>query len=213
KGGILARIEQLMKQTEAEHAKLTAETGQMQAELEASDAPKIAALKEQVQNFLLEFKIAEASKVLADTAMESDKGQTDKAVLEQQVEWMTRLRDNLVADLEKVESKLPVERKSGQAVPPGRVKATSERVEIWLPQGRLPIPWDDVKSESIFALAKSQFARDLPPDDLAERKWDLGIYAMVLGRDEESRELVNDAVVLKGSYQEMMPALEKLRGG
>ncbi len=213
KGGILARVEELMKQTEAETSKMAAEQGKMQGEMEASDAPKIADLKEQVHKLLLEFKLDEAAKALADTELESEKGKADKAALEQQVEWMIRLRQNLVADLEKVESKLAVERKSGQPVPQGRVKATSERVEIWLPQGRLPIPWDDVKSESIFALAKSQFENEIPPDDLADRKWDLGIYAMILGRDEESRELTNDAVVLKGTYQEKIPVLEKLRGG
>ena len=93
------------------------------------------------------------------------------------------------------------------------VKATDARVEIWLPAGILPIPWADVTSESLIAVAESLIKPDLEAAAAADRQWALGVFEIATGHKTDGEAHLKTAAEARNEYKEALPELLEFGGG
>ena len=98
-------------------------------------------------------------------------------------------------------------------LPPGKLTGNETQLVLQSPYGNTPVPWLDLSLDSLAAIGKSFIKPALPPDEIAERQWNLGNFALVIGRVDAARELLNAAAEAKPDFkdavEQLLPAPEK----
>ncbi|HEV7401967.1 MAG TPA: protein kinase [Chthoniobacteraceae bacterium] len=113
-------------------------------------------------------------------------------ILQRKVEWLDQFKKQLIQDLAKGYAG-PIKLADNSVLATPIVKATDAGVEIAAaaaaPEQRA---WTTLSSESVCAMAESFITPDLPPAAASERRWLLGVFALLDGQRNIARKNLMD---------------------
>ena len=178
-----------------------------QAEEEAADAPTLAELRAKIATLTRDYKFSEARAAAAASRLISAKGKAEQEMLTLKMDALVKFRTGLITDLPAANCTTPVARRSAAPVPAGTVRATEARVEIITPYGLLPIPWADVAPESLYNVGRALLKPGGDAAAFADRQWNLGVYALSIGKRTEAETLLTAAAEAKDAYKAALPSL------
>ena len=120
---------------------------------------------------------------------------------------LKKFKTQLVKDLGTTGYSGPLTRTTGAAVPAGKLTGTENDLSLRSVFGLIPLNWGDISIDSLIAMSKSFITPTLPPAEAAERKWATGNFALVMGRTDAARELLNAAAEAKPEYKDAVATL------
>lgn len=191
-------------------ARIQSQEQQRMLEAETVEAPKLAEAMQKCVAAIAQFRFAEAKAAAEAPSFNSAKYQAKQRLLVERMDALVKFKAQLIQDLITLGYTGPVNRRSGAAVPQGTLRATDTQLELRTPYGVLPIPWTDVTPDSVIGIARSFIRPDMPSEAAAVRQWNLGMYALAMGRRDMGRELLQAAALARPAYQ---PTLTELLQG
>ena len=212
-GPLTVKFDAALKKLSADLGDIEARQAKEMSEQATADVPLLIELRQKLGALSRDYRFAEARALIAGAKLRGEKGQREQAALVRKMEWLIKFRAQLIGDLAPGGCTTPVSRKSGAAVPIGTVKATDARVEIWLPAGILPIPWADITSESLIAVAQSLIKPELDSAAAADRQWALGVFELTTGHKTDGEAHLATAAQARNEYKEALPQLLESDGG
>lgn len=188
-------------------AAVEAEKTRKAVEEEAADAKILGEAKQKVATLVPQFKFNEARQAIASARPRGEKAKREHTALVRRMEWLARFKSLLIGDLTAAGYPNPIRKKAGGDVAGGVSGATDAQIAVRTPFGFVPVPWPELAPESAYAMAGSFVRGNLTPDQIADRKWLLGVFALSFGKPAEARTLLADAAQAKREYSDAMPLL------
>lgn len=179
---MIAKFEETLKADEAESQK------QMADQIEA-DKKAMADAKTQSAALVSQMKYGEAVKMLQNLIVVGEPAKAEQMVMIKRVDYLAKFKEFLVQDLGSTGYTGPLKRRNGAGLPPGTLRGSDLRLDIYTSYGAVQVEWPDVAMESIVAAARSF----LKGRDADEKKWLLGVYLIANGRDADGRTLLTEA--------------------
>ncbi len=170
------------------------------AEMEAADAKTLADTLTRVTGLYAGFKFTEAAQLLAAAPLTNEKRKEERDAWAKRTEWLSRFKATMINDINTVGYNQPLRRKTGTAIPAGLRKANDEKAEIVTPYGNVPVPWNEFSVESLTIVAQT-FLRTAPPENAADRQWQLGVFLHTFEKKAEAMIMLNQAAESKPDYR------------
>jgi hypothetical protein len=208
KSGLAKRLEHVTKKIEQALAADDTKKQEKTADAENVDAPHLAEAKKKCAALVAQYRFIEAKTAAEELKVTSEKHRTEQRALLAHMTALAKFKTQLVHDMSIAGYNGKIVRRNGAAIPAGRFTATDANVELRSAFGTVPIPWADVSPDSLIAAAKSFIKADLPSDAAADRNWELGIYALTMGRKDVAHELIALAVQAKPEYSDAKQLIE-----
>jgi serine/threonine protein kinase len=205
------RIDALTKDLEVQIAADEAKKQETLTKAENTDAPLLLEVKKKCVALIGPYRFAEARKAAEEAKVSSDKYKTEKRALVAHMDALAKFKAQLVSDLGTVGYAGQVARRNGSVIPVGRVTATEMNLEVRSNFGMVAVPWSELAPDSLITIAKALLKPNVA--DVADRQWQLGIYALTMGRKEVAREYLTLAAQGKTEYSELKQLLESTIAG
>ena len=186
-------------------ASVMAEKAKMSAEEQAFDDKVLPEAKKKRTELLAKYQFEAAKQVISDPNFKTEKAKDEQALLIKKASWLANFKSQLVEDLNAKGYAKPLNSKAGAPIAGGVAKADDQQLLVNSPRGLVPVPWSDVAPESVFTMAQSFIAPDMPPAISAFRKWHLGVFASYAGKNTESQTLLKEAAELRSIFAEELP--------
>ncbi len=171
-----------------------------EAEHEASEAKALADALTAVNGFYAAFKFTEAAKLLAATNVANEKRKEERNAWAKRTEWLSRFKGTVISDINTTGYAQPLRRRNGTPIQYGLRLANDATTTMVTPFGNVTVPWTDLSVESLVTIAQS-FLRTAPPETLADRQWQLGVFLYSFDKKTEGRLMLNQAAESKVDYQ------------
>ena len=178
------------------------ETARRQSAEDAADEKTLAEAKIKLSALEQQFKFMDAGAVAAAIRVTGAKGKSERDALLKAADWLEKFKHSLVLDITTTGYSAPIVKRNGTQLPGGAHRASDEQIEVITPFGSLSAPWSDISFESVFAMGQAFLKTSVPLDRLADREWDLGVFAMHAGKPREGRDLLLQASQVKEEYRE-----------
>jgi len=123
------------------------------------------------------------------------------SALRRKAGWLSDFKEMLIGDIASGGYAKPVTRRNGALISGGVTKASDERIEVKLPYGTAPIAWGDISVQTVIDMARG-YLEKAKGGDRAERLWLLGVFAYEMGRADEGRKLLLEAVQASDVHKE-----------
>jgi tetratricopeptide (TPR) repeat protein len=180
----------------------------MAVEVDA-DTQAFPPAKVQYYELLARCEYAEARNAIFEPHLKSVKKQKEQDLLAARAGYLEKFKFYLVLEIGNTGYSQPVTLKDGKSVSGGIAKFEDKTIQLRDKTGVRTVPWSDLAPESLLAIGQSLIADGEEADKAAFRKWHLGNYAAAIGRTEEARKLMQEAVAANPQYApEMTPLLE-----
>lgn len=197
--GLIAKLTtmegELKTQVDAATAKMTAQT----AAAEAGDMQIVNDVKARVAAFNEKFNFGDALQIVFTATVDGDKAKAELEAWLKRTQWLAKFKSTLVADLTTNGYTKPLTKKDSTSLTTGIKSADDSEL---LTPAKVAIPWTDLASDSIIAMAKEFLTKDPAPEVVAERKWLLGNYLFQLGRKTDALALMREAAAARPEYKD-----------
>lgn len=200
-----ALLQALVQEAEQSVAAARAERERSIAESEAADAQALAEVRPKTELLFTQFRFADARGALMMLQPRSEKGQQRKALLVKRADWLAKFKLSLIQDLIAHRFPAPIGKRSGEKLDGVVENASDSGLAMKLQFGTAAVPWSDIALESVYTMARSFLRLDPLPDRAADRRWHLGIFALMAGKHEEGKAWLQQAAQLKPTYQPQIP--------
>jgi len=175
------------------------------AEEAASDAKALADLKAKMTLLCNQYKFTEANSAATAAKVTAASAREQREGFIKMTAWLARFKEQLIQDVNTVGYPAQILKRTGLAIPGTVAKASETQVEVKSTYGSAPVPWSEISSDSVIVMARSFMRADAPPDRLAEREWNAGVYCAFFSKPKESRAYLTAAAQLKSEYQGYLP--------
>jgi hypothetical protein len=179
-----------------------AEIARRQAEVDAADEKTLTEAKAKLSALEQQFKFTDAEVVAAAIRVTGAKGKAEREALVKSADWLEKFKRSLILDIISIGYSAPLVKRNGTQLPGGAHRANDEQIEVITPFGSLSAPWTDISFESVFAMGQAFLKASVPADRLADRQWDLGVFAFHAGKPREGRDLLLQASQAKEEYRD-----------
>lgn len=125
----------------------------------------------------------------------------ERDLLVHRVQWLVMFKEQLVKDLNTSGYQAALQRRNGQQLTGGVARASDMQLDIKVQFGNVPIAWSDLTPQSVLAMARSFIKPTLPPDALADRQWQAGVFCIFTQLTNESQALMDEASTVKDEYR------------
>jgi hypothetical protein len=207
KSELADRIDDLIKELNTAIAADESKSQEKMAQAEAADAVLLLDAKKKCAALVGQYRFVEAKAVAEEAKVSSETRTKEKRALVVHMEALAKFKAQLLKDLANPGYSGPVSRRGGSTIPAGRVTGSEAGLEVKSPFAIMNASWAELAPETVIAIAKS-FIKPTPPDAAADRQWQLGIYALTMGKKDVAREYINMAVQGKSEYSETKQLLE-----
>lgn len=177
------------------------------AEAEKADETKLAEAKKNCSALIAQLRFAEGLAVAQAAKPTTSKGKKPHDLLVKRMEALANFKADLVRELSTKGYAGPATRRTGAPLPPGTLMGNETQLQIKSPYGATPIGWLDISLDSFLAIGKSLIKPTLPKEEAAEKQWNLGNYALVIGKADIARELLAAAAEGNPEYKEAVDQL------
>ena len=185
-------------------ASLDAQLGdktKVMAEQDDADAEVFPAAKAKWAELAAKYEFGEAMRAIFEAKLTTAKRKKEQEILSARARYLEQFKFYLVLELRTDGYPKPVFLKNGATVEGGIAKMDDTHLYLRDKAGEREVKWNDVSPESIFEMAKSLVTPDEEANKAAFRKWHLGNYAAFIGKDDEARKLMNEAVQANPQYE------------
>jgi hypothetical protein len=153
----------------------------------------LASTRTKVAELCKAWSFKEALTLLNTRPLKNSDFAREQRILQRKVEWLEQFKAQLIRDLAKGYSG-PVKLTDNSILAAPIVKASEAGVEVstagGAPEQRA---WTTLSPESVCAIAESFITPDLPPPAASERRWLLGVFALLDGQRNIARKSLMDA--------------------
>ncbi len=171
------------------------------AAIEAADARTLSDAKTKIAAQWQQFRPADAEIVARAVQVTGEKGRAEREALLKKMGWLAKFKTTLIGDLNTIGYAAAVPKKNGSQLPGPVRRASESQVETIIPFGSVTASWTDLSPDGVIAMGKSFLRTGLPADVLADRQWQLGVYAFHSGKTREGRDLLILASQAKPEYR------------
>ncbi len=178
----------------------TAESARLAA-LETTELKTMAEAKTKLLTLCGQLRYAEALATLKAIRLETEPAQRLHASMVMKTEWLARYKATLIGDLVSTGYPEPLIKRNNTQIPGGVRRADEAKVEIVSQFGSVPVPWTEVSPDCLFAMGQSFLRQARTIDKLADRQWQLGVFALFIGKDAQGRDLLISAARAKDEYR------------
>lgn len=166
----------------------------------AAEEQLLTAAKLRMKTLCEAYQFAEAARVITAVLVKSDPHVKDRDLLKRRIEWLAQFKDQLIRDLETGYAG-PLQRKNGQPVSGGVIRATDGYLRIRVGISTTMIGWNDLTPQSVLAMARAFIRPGITPEAAAERKWTAGVFAIFAGLPADSEALMAEAALFNDNYR------------
>ncbi len=201
---LLAAITEKVREIGAKMAEANfaarAEAARKAAMQVAAEEQLLTAAKLRMKTLCEAYQFAEAARVITAVLVKSDPHVKDRDLLKRRIEWLAQFKDQLIRDLETGYAG-PLQRKNGQPVSGGVIRATDGYLRIRVGISTTMIGWNDLTPQSVLAMARAFIRPGITPEAAAERKWTAGVFAIFAGLPADSEALMAEAALFNDNYR------------
>ncbi|MEQ1852526.1 MAG: serine/threonine-protein kinase [Chthoniobacteraceae bacterium] len=172
-----------------------------QAELEATEEKLLTNIKLQVKDLSENYRFEEAAAAIGAVEVKLPRSIEERNLLAKRIEWLVQFKRQLISDLNTGGCTLPLQRKTGQQILGGVVRAAEDKLEIRVQFGSLPIAWSDLSPLSVLQMAGFYMQPTLPPAVLADRQWRAGVFCLFTQLFTEGQALMDAASAQNEEYK------------
>ncbi len=209
KGALTERAQLAVHSFEEQIANREQAETQKAADQSAADAKALAEAKTKINTLCSQMRFADAKIAIDTTRVQSKVAKHEHDVLAKRMEWLARFKAQLLQDLATGPYNGGVAKKGGAPLPGAVTEATDTLLLVKSAYGAVNVPWSDLSPDSVFNMARSFIRADLPPQAAADREWQLGAYAFLVGKPREAQALAAAAVKAKPEYEAQMPYFQE----
>ncbi len=170
------------------------------AEMDVSDERMLAPLRPLIESHCQKLSLEDARAMLEGLKLNGGKAQPEVELIRRKIGWLTAFKNNLVSDINLYGYTGEFLKSPDGKANLGQWKATESTAIISTKFGTIPRPWRELSPPILVAVAESFFRRALTPEQIADRKWYLGIYLLNLHRDTEARGHLTEASAAKPEF-------------
>jgi len=171
-------------------SKMTEEEG-------AADAEAMPAAKEKWAALIAQGDFAGARQVILDPRLKSQNAIKEQDRLAARTGYLEQFKFYLVLEVTAGGYPGPIKLKDGTTNASGVARLDDTQFEF---KDGKKAAWAGTDPESIYEMAKSMISPTEEPDKAAFRKWHLGNYALLIGKKDEARALMEEAAKITASY-------------
>jgi hypothetical protein len=151
--------------------------------------------------------LVEARKFLDEVTVRGEKSKAEADLLRREIEWLVKFKSGLLTDLATFGYTGPMRKGAGPVIGTGSWTANDQGVEIHGSNVKFQVTWPEIAPEIVLAAAESFLRPALGVEGLADRKWRLGIYLLMLRREAEARTRLAEASAVKAEYRDALAQL------
>lgn len=208
-----AALDKVIAEIEPQVKGMLAEKEKMLADAAEHDAQALPEAKKKRDALIAQFRFREAIEAISAPELKTEKAKAEQTVLTQRSQFLENFQRQLITDLNANGYPDPVARKSGPPVSGGIGKADEQKIYVKNGTEWTPVPWLEVAPDFAYKMARSFIPDDMPPELAAHRRWQLGAYAMHIGKKEEAMQLLNLAAEAMPVFKEGLPLMTGPEGG
>jgi len=201
------QVDQAIARIEKDSAAADEMAKEQLAKAEAADEAKLADARTKGTALVVQLRFAEAYTLGEAAKPTTEKTRPAHEKLMQRLDALVKFKKQLALDFGTVGYSGPAARANGSPLIAGKISGNETQLELRSNFGAMPLAWTDLSIETLIAAAKSFIRPDLPPDQAGERQWNLGNFALVMGRTEAAREALAAAGNAKPEYKDAAAAL------
>ena len=198
------KVRHRIKQDGKLMASLDAQVGdksKVMAEQDDADAEVFPAAKAKWAELAAKYEFGEAQRAIFEAKLKTDKRIKEQTVLANRAGYLDKFKFYLVLEARNDGYAKPVTLKSGATVADGIARLDDTFIYLRDKSGEKQVRWSEVAPESIYAMAKSLVTPDEDAAKASFRKWHLGNFAAFIGKADEARALLEEAMKANSQYE------------
>jgi|GEM_PF-178487 len=181
--------------------KATTKNNERMAAQTAAEEQALMDAKLKMKGLCETYRFKEALTVMQAAKVSLPDTLKEKELLLRRVDWLVQFKDQLIRDLNTSGYSAVLQRRAGAPLAGGVARASDMQLDVKVQFGNLPIAWADLTPQSVLAMARSFMKPSLPPDALADREWQAGVFCIFTGLTNESEALMAEAATAKPDYR------------
>jgi serine/threonine protein kinase len=191
--GFAARLDQSAQELQQKITAEEEEIARRKAEMEAADNKALAEAKSKIRPLWQQYRPADAYVVMNAVQVAGEEAKQERDAWLKKLTWLARFKARLIQDVNAIGYAPAVLKRTGTQMQGPIKRANDTQVETATPFGTISAQWTDLAPDAIIAMAKSFLRTDLPPEQLGERQWLIGVYAYFSGKPKDGRDLLAQA--------------------
>ena len=198
------KVRQRIRQEGKLMASLDAQLGdksKVMAEQDDADAEVFPAAKAKWAELAAKYEFGEAQRAIFEAKLKTDKRIKEQTVLASRAGYLDKFKFYLVLEARNDGYAKPVTLKNGATVERGIARLDDTFIFLREKGGEKQVRWSEIAPESIYAMAKSLVTPDEDAAKASFRKWHLGNFAAFIGKTDEARALLEEAVKANAQYE------------
>lgn len=195
-------------QLAAEVAAHDAEMAAKMAALDAADAAALTAAQPRIDDLCRQFRIADAIKIARAIQLQGQANAAALDFLNRRLAWLDGFKTTFFTDLRTANYRAEVQTMSGGRLAPGLWVPGDASVKVMVPSGgRFETPWANVHPQAIITAVHAMLHPPLTAEQIADRKWGLGLYLLSLRLEAQAHPLLTEASAAREEYRNALPQL------
>jgi hypothetical protein len=151
-------------------------------------------------------EFGEARRAIFEAKLKTTKRMKEQELMASHAAYLDQFKFFLLLEMRETGFAKPVTLKDGGTAE-GVTKMDDSFLYLRTKAGEKQVPWSAVSGESYFEMAKSLVAEDEEAAKASVRKWNLGNFAVLIGKTNEARTLLTDAAKLNNQYESEIEGL------
>jgi hypothetical protein len=171
-----------------------------------ADAEAFPLAKAKWSELCAKFEFGEARRAIFEAKLKTTKRMKEQELMASHAAYLDQFKFFLLLEMRETGFAKPVTLKDGGTAE-GVTKMDDSFLYLRTKAGEKQVPWSAVSGESYFEMAKSLVAEDEEAAKASVRKWNLGNFAVLIGKTNEARTLLTDAAKLNNQYESEIEGL------
>ena len=171
------------------------------AEMDISDELALAPIRPLIESHCQKLSLDEARTTINGLKLSGGKAKPDLDLMKRKIDWLSDFRGTLVSDINLYQYTGEFLKSSDGKANLGKWSATESTAIINTGFGPVQRQWRELSPLILVSVAEYFLRLSLAPDQIADRKWRLGIYLLTWHRHSEARSHLIEASAAKPEYQ------------
>jgi hypothetical protein len=171
----------------------------------ARDSALLDAVKAKISSLVAAYQFDDALAAVQPLAVDDPDVLGEKNKLLKKLQWLVKFKVALIADINAQGYPQPVSKRSGPPIAGGTRRADKSQIQVQVPYGVVPVPWNEIAPASVMGMADYFTKKTTAPDAVADRTWLAGVFAVQIGMQKEGEALLLKASQDKADYRDQLP--------
>jgi hypothetical protein len=174
---------------------------------DAADAQMLQALEPRIDSLCRELRFREAMVLARGSQLQGQKHAPALEFIQRRLQWMDDFKTGFFADLREVNYQAEVRTVTNSKLGPGVWVPTDRKIKVMTRRGEFETPWANVHPQAMIDAVMATLHAPLSAEQIADRKWGLGLYLLALQLKAQATPLLTEASAARDEYREALPRL------